>query len=62
MTQQAWLQNATLRENILFMKPYKKGVYDRVVEACALLPDFKILPGADMIEIGEKVRFDESFS
>lgn len=28
--------------------------YQKVVEACALLPDLKILPGGDQTEIGEK--------
>lgn len=34
--QYAWIQNATVRENILFGRPYDKPWYDRVVEACAL--------------------------
>jgi len=29
--------------------------YQRVLEACALLPDLEVLPGGDMAEIGEKV-------
>lgn len=32
-------------------------MYNRVVEACALLPDFQVLPGGDQTEIGEKVYF-----
>merc|ERR1719258_973888 len=28
--------------------------YQRVLEACALLPDLAILPGGDMTQIGEK--------
>lgn len=56
MPQQAWIQNATLKDNILFGKDEKSNVYDRVLEACALKPDLEILPGGDMTEIGEKVR------
>ena len=56
VAQQAWIQNATLRDNILFGKKLDQDKYDRVVSACALLPDFKILPGGDRIEIGEMVR------
>ena len=33
-----------------------KVKYDEILDACALLPDFKILEGGDMTEIGEKVR------
>ncbi|XP_036408292.1 multidrug resistance-associated protein 1 isoform X1 [Megalops cyprinoides] len=52
--QQAWIQNATLRDNILFGRERKESWYQRVVEACALLPDLEILPAGDATEIGEK--------
>ena len=53
--QQAWIQNATVRDNILFGKPQNMALYERVVESCALKPDLEILPGGDLTEIGEKV-------
>lgn len=52
--QQAWIQNATLQDNITFGKPFNKRFYDQVVEACALTSDFAMLPGGDQTEIGEK--------
>ncbi|XP_027033322.1 ATP-binding cassette sub-family C member 3 isoform X2 [Tachysurus fulvidraco] len=52
--QQAWIQNATLRDNILFGRPYIEDKYRRVMDACALTPDLDILPGGDQTEIGEK--------
>ncbi|KAI1280794.1 Multidrug resistance-associated protein 1 [Halotydeus destructor] len=52
--QQAWVQNATLRDNILFGKAYDKKKYSNVIKACALKPDIEILPGGDETEIGEK--------
>ncbi|KAL1278362.1 hypothetical protein QQF64_025035, partial [Cirrhinus molitorella] len=52
--QQAWIQNATLKDNILFGREAKDSWYQKVVEACALLPDLEILPGGDLTEIGEK--------
>ena len=39
--QYAWIQNATVRENILFGKDYDRRWYDEVVDACALRPDCK---------------------
>lgn len=54
--QQAWIQNATLRDNILFGRPYVEEKYRRVMDACALTPDLEILPGGDQTEIGEKVQ------
>ncbi|XP_056627065.1 ATP-binding cassette sub-family C member 3 isoform X2 [Triplophysa dalaica] len=52
--QQAWIQNATLRDNILFGKPYVEKKYQCVLEACSLTPDLEVLPGGDLTEIGEK--------
>ncbi|XP_072281284.1 ATP-binding cassette sub-family C member 2 [Pyxicephalus adspersus] len=52
--QQAWIQNATLKDNILFGAPLDEKRYQEVLEACALLPDLEILPGGDLSEIGEK--------
>ncbi|CAH1105174.1 unnamed protein product [Psylliodes chrysocephalus] len=54
VSQQAWIQNATLRDNILFGKSYDKALYNDVVEACALKPDLDMLPAGDQTEIGEK--------
>ena len=54
--QQAWMQNATLKNNILFGKDEDLCYYYRVLEACALTRDLEMLPAADRTEIGEKVR------
>ena len=53
--QQAWIQNNTLKGNILFGRRMDGTFYDRTLKACALGPDLEILPGGDMAEIGEKV-------
>ncbi|XP_054154950.1 ATP-binding cassette sub-family C member 2-like [Oppia nitens] len=52
--QQAWIQNATLKDNILFGKPYDPIKYRQVLRACALEPDLHQLVGGDETEIGEK--------
>lgn len=54
VSQQAWIQNCTLQENILFGKELNKALYKKVIEACALEPDFDMLPAGDQTEIGEK--------
>ena len=54
--QQAWIQNDTLQGNIIFGKRLHEKKYKGICDASALTPDLKILPGGDMIEIGEKVR------
>ena len=53
--QQAWIQNATLRDNIVFGLDFDQDWYDKVVEACALQQDLDMLPAGDLTEIGEKV-------
>ncbi|CAJ0605474.1 unnamed protein product [Cylicocyclus nassatus] len=49
-----WIQNMTVRDNILFGKPYDKRRYNQVLSACALKQDLRILTNGDMTEIGEK--------
>ena len=55
MPQQAWIQNAPLKDNIVFGKVWNEYHYNKTISGCALEPDLKILPAGDMTEIGEKV-------
>ncbi|KAL5121945.1 ATP-binding cassette transporter yor1 [Pleosporales sp. CAS-2024a] len=52
--QYAWIQNASVRENIIFGKEFDQQWYDKVVDACALRPDLEMLPAGDKTEIGER--------
>nr|QUF59451.1 ATP-binding cassette transporter Abcc1-6-2 [Brachionus angularis] len=52
--QQAWIQNTTLKNNILFGQRYEEEFYNKVLSSCALLTDLSILPAGDQTEIGEK--------
>ena len=56
--QQAWIQNATLKQNILFGSVPDENLYRKVINACALAEDFEILATGDQTEIGEKVYFN----
>ena len=51
--QQVWIQNLTLKNNILFNNSVNNMEYDRIIEACALKTDLEILPAGDNTEIGE---------
>ncbi|KAF9384340.1 hypothetical protein CPB97_005742 [Podila verticillata] len=53
VAQTAWLQNATIRDNILFGCEFNQERYNAVLEGCALLPDLAILESGDLTEIGE---------
>ncbi|KAH9108313.1 hypothetical protein AeMF1_016510 [Aphanomyces euteiches] len=52
--QQPWIQNMTIRENILFGLPYDRVKYNRVIEACALQKDLTLFAAGDRTEIGSK--------
>ena len=58
--QQAWIQNATIQNNILFGQPMQGLKYSETLHSCALEPDLEILPGGDQTEIGEKVLYIRS--
>lgn len=52
--QQAWILNATIRENIIFGKPFDQRRYEEVLEACCLKTDMEILEKGDMTYIGDR--------
>ncbi|KAL4866980.1 hypothetical protein BDV12DRAFT_128663 [Aspergillus spectabilis] len=52
--QYTWIQNTSVRDNILFGRDYDEKWYDQVIDACALKPDLEILPNGDATEIGER--------
>lgn len=54
VSQNAWIQNATVKNNILFYQPYDDAKYRKVIELSELKPDLEILVGGDLTEIGEK--------
>ncbi|CAK7891189.1 oligomycin resistance ATP-dependent permease Yor1p [[Candida] anglica] len=49
-----WIQNASVRENILFGKPFDAIKYSKIIHACCLTDDINELPGKDFTEIGER--------
>ncbi|KAG9323193.1 hypothetical protein KVV02_002982 [Mortierella alpina] len=52
--QQAWITNASLKDNILFGTEYNEARYKQVLCACGLEPDLAMLPAGDATEIGER--------
>ena len=66
LPQQAWVQNSSIRDNILFcqvicsapyltmpmlLKDMDEERYQEVLECCELLPDLAILPQGDLTEV-----------
>ena len=54
VAQQAWILNSTVRENILFGKPYDEEKYQKTIAACQLEQDLDVLPNKDFTYIGER--------
>ncbi|KAL5432135.1 hypothetical protein PMIN07_008599 [Paraphaeosphaeria minitans] len=52
--QQAWVMNASVRENIVFGHRWDAQFYEKTVNACALRDDFATLPDGDQTEVGER--------
>ncbi|KAF9046870.1 ABC transporter [Hymenopellis radicata] len=52
--QSAWIQNATIRENICFGRPFDEKRYWKAIKNSCLEPDLDMLPNGDLTEVGEK--------
>ncbi|KAI4109988.1 MAG: hypothetical protein L6R37_000338 [Teloschistes peruensis] len=52
VAQVAWIENETLRKNILFGLPFSESRYHQVLEACALSQDIAEMPHKDFTELG----------
>ncbi|KAJ6089772.1 hypothetical protein N7467_004988 [Penicillium canescens] len=52
VSQIPWIQNATVRENILFGLPYLAERYTQVMHACALVKDMDLFESGDQTDIG----------
>jgi ATP-binding cassette, subfamily C (CFTR/MRP), member 1 len=55
--QSPWILNASLRDNILFGRPYDRERYEKVIDVCQLGHDLAMLDNGDLTEIGEKGRW-----
>ena len=54
VSQEAWIQNLTLRENILFVRNVMDSAfYNVVLESCCLNEDIERMSAKDLSEIGE---------
>lgn len=53
-SQQTWILNATVKENIIFGYRYDSEFYEKTIKACALLDDFAQLPDGDETVVGER--------
>ncbi|KAJ4782163.1 ABC transporter C family member 8 [Rhynchospora pubera] len=54
VSQTAWIQSGTIRENILFGKSFDEERYEKAVKACALDKDIENFDSGDATEIGQR--------
>ncbi|KAL4897073.1 P-loop containing nucleoside triphosphate hydrolase protein [Aspergillus ambiguus] len=52
VSQDPWIENATVRDSILFGHPFEPNRYGEVLHACALTQDLKLFSDGDMTEVG----------
>lgn len=53
-SQEPWLFDGTIRQNIVFIEDFDEKRYREVCTACALDRDFQLLPHSDQTIVGEK--------
>ena len=54
VSQNSWILNDTIEQNILFFKSMDKEKYNKVLSICQLKQDLQIFQNGDQTEIGEK--------
>lgn len=54
VSQTAWIQTGTIRENILFGSSMDHQRYQDTLERCSLVKDIGMLPFGDLTVIGER--------
>lgn len=52
VAQVPWIENATIKDNILFGLPYDRDRYQKVLFACSLEKDLNVLPDGELTDIG----------
>ncbi|KAG5512910.1 hypothetical protein RHGRI_038733 [Rhododendron griersonianum] len=54
VSQSAWIQTGSIRDNILFGSALDSERYQETLEKCSLVKDLELLPHGDLTEIGER--------
>lgn len=52
VAQVPWIENASIKDNILFGLPFEQERYGKVLFGCALEKDFEMLPDGELTDIG----------
>ncbi|KAG5648265.1 hypothetical protein DXG03_006224 [Asterophora parasitica] len=52
--QESWVQNETIKDNIIFGAPFDEARYKKVLHQCSLERDLSLFEAGDQTEVGEK--------
>ena len=52
VSQIPWIENASIKDNVLFGLPFDPIRYEKVIQACALTKDLEMLEDGDLTEVG----------
>jgi ATP-binding cassette subfamily C (CFTR/MRP) protein 4 len=52
--QEPWIFTSSIRQNILFGKPYNEKKFQEIIQVCCLEQDLKLLPNQEDTLVGEK--------
>ncbi|KAF8854593.1 P-loop containing nucleoside triphosphate hydrolase protein [Acephala macrosclerotiorum] len=52
VAQTPWIENASIKDNILFGLPHDETRYEKVLKACALTQDLELFDDGDLTEVG----------
>ncbi|XP_059490470.1 probable multidrug resistance-associated protein lethal(2)03659 [Neocloeon triangulifer] len=53
-SQEPWVFSGSVRENVVFGRPFERRRYNQVLKACCLLPDLKRMRNGDATLVGER--------
>ena len=54
VSQKSWIQNETVRNNVLFGRPFNKKLYQATIHQSSMVSDLDIMQNGDLTQIGEK--------
>ena len=52
--QKAWILNDTIKNNIIFKRPFNSEKYNSVINICQLMPDFELFKLGDLTQVSDK--------
>ena len=62
MKYEVFIPFLSVKDNIMFGRPYKEKRYKKTIEACELQHDLDMFPDGGLTEVGERNVYNTAFS